>query len=73
MTFDPRQVRVLHKGIRQHCHYYEYDLDAHTGHAIVCNDGIHSMIEDHLEIYHGKTLLYHSPDLWWLGMLKPYG
>lgn len=68
---DLRQIKVLWRGASVEWHYYEYDTDTHTGHAIVCVDGIHHMAEDMLEIYHNKTLLYHSPDMWWAGMLRP--
>jgi hypothetical protein len=69
---NPHGVTVLYRGVPVGWHSYSYDIGGPIGWAILCVAGEHYQVEELLEIYYGPHLLYHSPDLWYHGIMRPY-
>jgi esterase/lipase superfamily enzyme len=73
MMVHPNQVKVLWYGREVDWHSFNLTPpDGSPGYVIVCTDSGHYAAEDQIEIYYAGKLYYHSPDVWFAGMIKPY-
>ncbi len=68
----PQQVRVLWRGVRVVWDQIDRDPDNGVPYVIVCGDDGHYIATEQLEIYIDGKLWFHSSDVWFPGMIKPY-
>lgn len=70
---DSPEITVLWRGqpVSWH-HINRRPDDGSPGYAILCLDDGHIAVDEHLEIYCNGELWFHSPDVWFPGMINPY-
>jgi len=82
MIQSQAEAVVLYR--RQKVDWCEYHIDKATGQCLVLlrvhdpngyttdKDHEHIEVSETIEIYLHKRLLYHSPDMWHRGQIRPY-
>ncbi len=65
-------IKILWYGHEVRWDGFDLHPDNADPYVIVCADDGHYIANNQLEIHYKGKLWWHSPDVWFAGMIKPY-